>query len=274
MTVYIKHIGYVDVRYNYFKRNTTFANKTKCRDNQYITRQNCSNTSHFVTFTWANIDNIAYLRTKKQYPITNNPIEMKNFCYALLLLLCVGCTTNNTPREGDIIFITDKHNLPTHLGQETPLLMNHCGVIVVKEDGMYVLHVNRKVMLTPLGTFIRRGIKSQYAIMRATNKKVNIDSDKYLHKDDDILLLPDNDEYYNSELVYEIYKNDLGIELCQPRMVKEHDVSEMIYFSNKYYVKPNNPIITTTDLYNSKELKLVQTHEDRLKKIKEAKKQE
>jgi hypothetical protein len=199
---------------------------------------------------------------------------MKNIYYALLLLLCIGCNKVENPREGDIIFHTAHNEQSAFIEYISQSPINHCGIIIERDSSMYVLHVNNTVTLTPLHRFIEHGNGADYTLMRATNKAVKIDYKKYMLAEYDYQMQLDNNRYYSSELVYEIYKNDLGIELCQPRMVKEHDVSEMIYFSNKYYVKPNNPIITTTDLYNSKELKLVQTHEDRLKKIKEAKKQE
>ena len=32
----------------------------------------------------------------------------------------------------------------------------------------------------------------------------------------------DNDKYYCSELIYDIYKNQLGIELCKPKKVSDY----------------------------------------------------
>ena len=192
---------------------------------------------------------------------------MKNFCYALLLLLCISCTDTN-PCEGDIIFQTTQNDQSILIEKATKSPMTHCGIIIARDNGLHVLHVDKVVRLTPLATFIKHGVKSQYVIKRATNKEIKIDLEKYILKEYDFQLLFDNNSYYSSELVYDIYKNDLGIELCQPRPIKEYNITGFETMLGERQIKPDQYVVAPADLYNSKKLKQVQTHEDRIKAIK------
>ena len=184
---------------------------------------------------------------------------MKKIFYTLLLLLCVGCNNIEAPREGDIIFQTVKNQrgaLLEHLS-ESPI--NHCGIVVVRDSNLYVLHADRNVILTPLHNFIQHGEKVEYTLMRTKNKEIKIDYKKYMLADYDEQMQLGNHRYYSSELVYEIYKNDLGIELCTPRPVIEYNYQEIVGWLRHNKIKPDEQIVTPADIYNSKELKIYKT---------------
>ena len=198
---------------------------------------------------------------------------MKKFYYALLLLLCIGCNNIKTPREGDIIFQTVKSEqtaLFEHLS-ESPI--NHCGIVVARDSNLYVLHVDRAVTLTPLHTFIRHGEKGEYTLMRATNEIVKIDSKKYMLANYDPQMRMGNNRYYNSELVYDIFKNDLGIELCQPRPISEYHIDGIVEFLQSSRIRPDQAIVTPADIYNSEKLKAYKTQEQANKEEQLKKKQ-
>ena len=190
---------------------------------------------------------------------------MRNFCLSLLLLLCVGCNTDTKPREGDIIFNTGTKNQSALLERATQSTITQCGIIIKKDDGFYVLHVDKSVTMIPLHSFIKQGARSEYTIMRATDKEVKIDYNKYMLAEYDFLLSLDNDRYYNSELVYLIYKNDLGIELCQPRAIKDYKIEGMESMLSERRIKLNQLVVSPADLFNSKKLRTIQTHKDRIK---------
>lgn len=184
---------------------------------------------------------------------------MKNIYYALLLLLCIGCNKVENPREGDIIFHTVHNEQSAFIEYISQSPINHCGIIIERDSSMYVLHVNNTVTLTPLHRFIEHGNGSDYTLMRATNKAVKIDYKKYMLAEYDYQMQLDNNRYYSSELVYEIYKNDLGIELCQPRSMKEYHVEGMENILGQRRIRPDQGVVTPIDLYNSKKLKAYKT---------------
>ena len=185
--------------------------------------------------------------------------QVKNIYCALLLLLCIGCNNVDNPREGDIIFqkaINEQSELIEHV---TGSPITHCGIIVMRDNAPYVLHVDRIVTITPLQSFINHGVKSEYTLMRATNKEVKIDLKKYMLAEYDHLLKFDNKRYYNAELVYEIYKNDLNIELCQPRSINEYNIKGLEGTLSERRIEFDRPIVAPIDLYNSKKLKAYKT---------------
>ena len=186
---------------------------------------------------------------------------MKKIYYTLLLLLCIGCNNIKTPREGDIIFQTVKNERTTLLEHLSESPINHCGIVVARDSNLYVLHVDRTVTLTPLHTFMRHGEKGEYTLMRATNETMKIDYKKYMLAEYDQQMLMGNNRYYSSELVYDIFKNDLGIELCQPRPISEYHIDGIVEFLQSCRIRPNQPIITPADIYNSDKLKVYKTRE-------------
>ena len=125
-------------------------------------------------------------------------------------------------KEGDVIF-------QTSLSQQSPLLqiatqskITHCGVIVIIDGKPYVLETLKTLVLTPLDKFIARGEDGRYWIKRSNKDNIKIKGSNYLGKPYDLAFKFDNDKFYCSELVYDIYKNQLGIELCKPKKVGDY----------------------------------------------------
>ena len=125
-------------------------------------------------------------------------------------------------REGDVIF-------QTSLSEQSPLIqigtrskISHCGIIVMRGGKPYVLETLRTLVLTPLDKFIARGEEGKYWIKRSKKENIKIRYSNYLGKRYDLAFKFDNGRYYCSELVYDIYKKQLGIELAEPRQVKDY----------------------------------------------------
>ena len=133
-------------------------------------------------------------------------------------------------REGDIIF-------QTSLSEQSPLIqigtrskISHCGIIVMRGGKPYVLETLKTLVLTPVDKFIARGEDGKYWIKRSKKENIKIKYGKYLGKRYDLAFKFDNDRYYCSELVYDIYKNQLGIELAAPKQVKDY----LILFTDRH----------------------------------------
>ena len=125
-------------------------------------------------------------------------------------------------REGDVIFQTSQ-------SQQSPLIQNatrsknsHCGIIVMKNGKPYVLETLKTLVVTPLDKFIARGEGGKYWLKRSNKENIKIKYGSYLGKPYDLAFKFDNGKFYCSELIYDIYNNQLGIELCEPKKVSDY----------------------------------------------------
>ena len=125
-------------------------------------------------------------------------------------------------REGDVIFQTSQSEQSPLIQIGTRSKISHCGIIVMRGGKPYVLETLRTLVLTPLDKFIARGEEGKYWIKRSKKENIKIRYSNDLGKRYDLAFKFDNGRYYCSELVYDIYKKQLGIELAEPRQVKDY----------------------------------------------------
>lgn len=125
-------------------------------------------------------------------------------------------------REGDVIFQTSQSQQSPLIQIATQSTISHCGIIIIKDGKPYVLETLKTLVLTPLGKFIARGKDGKYWLKRSNKENIKIKYDSYLGKPYDLAFKFDNDKFYCSELIYDIYKNQLGIELCEPKKVSDY----------------------------------------------------
>ena len=125
-------------------------------------------------------------------------------------------------REGDVIFHTSQSSQSPLIQIGTRSHITHCGIVVMKEGKPYALETLKTLVLTPLDKFIVRGKDGKYWLKRSDKEDIKIDYAHYLGKSYDFAFSFDNDIYYCSELVYDIYKRQLGIELCTPKQIGDY----------------------------------------------------
>lgn len=125
-------------------------------------------------------------------------------------------------REGDVIFQTSQSEQSPLLQIATHSKITHCGIIVMKNGKPYVLETLKTLVLTPLDKFIARGVDGKYWLKRSKKDNIKIKYKSYLGKPYDRAFKFENDKFYCSELIYDIYKNQLGIELCKPKKVGDY----------------------------------------------------
>ena len=125
-------------------------------------------------------------------------------------------------REGDVIFHTSQSSQSPLIQIGTRSHITHCGIVVMKEGKPYVLETLKTLVLTPLDKFIVRGKDGKYWLKRSDKEDIKIDYAHYLGKSYDFAFSFDNDIYYCSELVYDIYKRQLDIELCTPKQIGDY----------------------------------------------------
>jgi hypothetical protein len=125
-------------------------------------------------------------------------------------------------REGDVIFQTSKSQQSPLIQIGTRSKITHCGIIVMRGGKPYVLETLKTLVLTPLDKFIARGEDGKYWIKRSSRENIKIKYAKYLGRSYDLAFKFDNGRFYCSELVYDIYQKQLGIQLAEPRQVKDY----------------------------------------------------
>ena len=125
-------------------------------------------------------------------------------------------------KEGDVIFQTSQSEQSPLIQIGTRSMITHCGIVVMKGGKPYVLETQRTIVLTPFDKFIVRGKDGRYWLKRSKKDNIKIKYNSYLGKPYDLAFKFDNGKFYCSELIYDIYKNQLGIELCKPKKVDDY----------------------------------------------------
>ena len=137
----------------------------------------------------------------------------------------------------------------------------------MKDGKPYVLETLKTLVLTPLDKFISRGKEGKYWLKRSNKESIKIDYSHYLGKTYDLAFSFDNDIYYCSELVYDIYLKQLGIELCKPKRIDDYlifgteKIPQIKSEMQRRGITLEQQAVAPVDIFNSKELKLVKQHE-------------
>ena len=166
-------------------------------------------------------------------------------------------------REGDVIFQTSQSSQSPLIQIATRSKITHCGIIVMRKDKPYVLETLNTLVLTPLDKFIARGKDGKYWLKRSDKENIKIDYSAYLGKKYDLAFSFDNNIYYCSELVYDIYKNQLGIELCKPKKVDDYLIlcadrlPQIKSAMKKRGISKEQYVVAPVDIFESKHLKSV-----------------
>ncbi|MBR5687176.1 MAG: hypothetical protein IKX36_04375 [Prevotella sp.] len=179
---------------------------------------------------------------------------MKKILFILTIILIAvsgfACLGHAEYKEGDIVFQISKSKQSSLIKKATGSKWTHCGIIIEKDKEMYVLEASKTVRLTPLQLWIAQGDGGSIKSRRVIDRTLKIDYKQYLGKPYDLAFRFDNDKWYCSELIYDIYKKQLGIELCQPRPVKDYNISDKkIQGAMKNRgIKPDQKVVAPSDL--------------------------
>ena len=166
-------------------------------------------------------------------------------------------------REGDVIFQTTQSKQSPLIQLATRSKISHCGIVVMKNGKPYVLETLNTLKLTPLNKFVARSKGGRYWLKRSDKENIKIKYDHYLGKSYDVAFRLDNDIYYCSELVYDIYKKQLGIELCKPKKIDDYLIlcTEKLPIIKKEMqrrgIKKEEYAVAPVDVFRSDKLKKV-----------------
>ena len=202
---------------------------------------------------------------KKAFVIIGLILCVVGYPFRSMLVEVVTATKNPVEdvREGDVIF-------QTSLSQQSPLIkmgtrstITHCGVVVMKDGKPYVLETQKTLVLTPLKKFIARGKDGKYWHKRPKLDNIKIKYSGYLGKPYDLAFKFDNGKFYCSELIYDVYLNQLGVELCKPKTIDDylifgsHRIPKIKRAMKKRGITMEQYAVAPVDVFNSKELRFV-----------------
>ena len=180
-------------------------------------------------------------------------IRMLHLLFALFVL--VSCSAGEPEfKEGDVIFQTSQSKQSPLIALATASDKTHCGIIIEKKGEFYVLETLGTIKLTPVKKFIDRGLLKRYWVKRPHRDDIKIRYRQYLGIPYDLAFKFDNGKYYCSELVYEIYRKQLGIQLCEPRQLKEYHLTGLQKKARARGMNLKQYVVSPDDLFHSDEL--------------------
>ena len=155
-------------------------------------------------------------------------------------------------KEGDVIFHASDSQQAQKLRQATASPITHCGIIIEKGGKLYVLEAEGTVQLTPIQTFIDRGIGKTYCVRRPKSElKGRVKYKGYLGIPYDMAFKFKNKKYYCSELVYDIYKDQFGIQICEPRPLSDYHTLGLEKEIKRRGMKKDQLMVAPSDLMNA-----------------------
>lgn len=199
----------------------------------------------------------------------------------LIVLLFSSCNQKgNTTKKsnvidfknGDIVFQTSQSTQSKAIQLATHSKFSHCGIVVKKDNTIYVLEAVEPVKLTPIDAWIRRG-KDNYYVVKRLKKSAEINNEaikkmkkigtSYIGKHYDISFDWSDDKIYCTELIWKMYKNGANIELGKLQQLKDFDFKNSIvqqklkerYGKNIPY---NETVISPDAIFNSDKLETIE----------------
>jgi uncharacterized protein YycO len=137
-------------------------------------------------------------------------------------------------RDGDIIFQSSQSRQCEAIRIATNSKFSHCGIIYILNGKHYVYEAVQPVKTTPLEEWVTHGEGGDYVVKRLKNasktltpstlKKMKEYGKQFNNKNYDLYFEWSDDKIYCSELVWKIYKNGAGIELCPLEKLKNFNL--------------------------------------------------
>ena len=144
--------------------------------------------------------------------------------FVFISLTISSCGQKSTvPQDGDIVFheSTSRQSPIIKLAQHSK--WTHCGIVFHIGDKAYVYEAVDPVRYTPLKDWVARGKDGVYCAKRLKSplsassiEKMKTVGAKYKGKHYDTLFQWSDNRMYCSELIWKIYFEGAGIEVCKP----------------------------------------------------------
>ena len=180
-------------------------------------------------------------------------------------------STQSIPKlkDGDLIFQVNPSGQGKAIQLSTGSQFTHCGIIFIEDGVTYVYHAVEPVQKSTVKDFVSMGTNGEYWVKRlnrelkaAELKEMKEYAKAQLGKHYDFLFKWNDNEMYCSEYIWKIYHNGAGVEIGNPKKLKEYslDRPEVRTIMNKRYgntVPWDEQMIAPGDIYASMVLKTV-----------------
>jgi hypothetical protein len=170
-------------------------------------------------------------------------------------------------QEGDMIFQTSESKQCEAIRIATNSKFSHCGIVFIEKGKKYVFEAVQPVKYTPIEAWITHGKESHFVVTRLKNaatllnpetlQKMKTYGNQLKNKDYDLYFEWSDDKIYCSELVWKIYKNGAGIELCPLQKLKDFNLKNpkvQVLLTERYgnIIPLEENVVAPSSLENSK----------------------
>jgi hypothetical protein len=170
------------------------------------------------------------------------------------------CNATYEPQDGDVILHVSESSQSKAIKVGTLSRYSHCGVIIMKNNKPYVLEAENGVELTPMNKWLKRGkMFHHYRVMRLKDEQP-LKLSYQLGGRYDRAFRFGNGKYYCSELVWEIYKKQNKIELCEPRLFGDYHFLSLPVIQKQIKSRGfdlEQRVVAPSDIVSSSKLKTV-----------------
>jgi hypothetical protein len=190
------------------------------------------------------------------------------FCIGILLFTAFQVKRhqeNPVYKTGDIVFQNSNSSQSQAIKIASHSQYSHVGVVIQKNNQLFVLEAIEPVSLTPFRDWIKRGERQAFTVRRpkqdlpenaTIDRKLDSIQQVYLTKHYDIPFQWTDDKLYCSELVWKLYHHVYGIDLCPTRHFKDFDLSHPIVkqaLTQRYgkNIPLEEVVVSPEDLYQS-----------------------
>lgn len=201
------------------------------------------------------------------------PATCKIIHVTVIVFICVFITSPLLSAEfknGDILLQHMASRLSSVISDVTHSRYSHCGMVVLKPDGAYVIEAVGPVKYTPADIWIDRGINDSYAQFRPVSlsgdqiKKAIAEAEKLLGLPYDIQYEMDDEKIYCSELVYKAFLRG-----CNIRIGSEQTLGSLDWKPHETFIRHiaggdlplDRVMVTPESLTHSRHLTLVYSNE-------------
>ena len=139
-------------------------------------------------------------------------------------------------QEGDMIFQTSQSKQSEAVRLATNSKFSHCGIVFIEKGQKFVFEAVQPVKYTLLESWLIHGKENHFVVTRLKNASLLLSSKtlqkmknyakRLNNKNYDLYFDWSDDKIYCSELVWKIYKNGAGIELCPLQKLKDFNLKD------------------------------------------------
>ncbi len=206
--------------------------------------------------------------------------SFKNLILIVVAVFGQSCTDNSVKvdevlfNNGDIIFHESKSGQGRAVQLATASIYSHVGMIFKDKNEWQVIEAVQPVRVIPLEDFVSHGDGKRFVVKRLKESiadslwvKCIEEAKTYLGKDYDAYFEWSDDRIYCSELIYKVYENSLGIELCKKAKLKDMHLEHPIVqekLKERYgnSIPMNEDVVSPANIFESGLLKEVIKQDD------------